>query len=80
MCPGGASGGMPVAVIAVGSLATLLLVGSLLYVANTMSHPERCFTMSEPERCFQCKEGVGGEEVQGEKDESGNDASDQVQK
>ena len=61
MCPGGSSGGMPVAVIFVGSVATLLLVGSLLYVANTMSESERCFTMSEPERCFQCKEGLGGE-------------------
>jgi hypothetical protein len=50
MCPGGASGGMPVAVIAVGSVATLLLVG-ILYVANTMS---------QPERCGGCKEGGGG--------------------
>ena len=50
MCPGGASGGMPVAVISVYPVATLLLVGTF-YVATTMS---------QPERCFGCKEGGGG--------------------
>ncbi len=50
MCPGGSSGGMPVAVIFVGSVATLLLVGTF-YVANTKSRPERCYG---------CKEGGGG--------------------
>jgi hypothetical protein len=50
MCPGGASGGMPVAVIAMGWLATLVLLVTLSVAT----------TMSEPERCFGCTEGGGG--------------------
>jgi hypothetical protein len=37
---------MPVAVISVGSVATLVLVGTV-YVANTMSQPERCYGCKE---------------------------------
>jgi len=50
VCPGGALGGVPVAVISVGCAAAAFFVGTF-YVADDMSRPETCGGCGEWIRC-----------------------------